>query len=153
MGAVPQRYADTTGWAEEAERCLEMRVCGCTYRQIAERMTADGYPMSHQTARVRVEWAVNRIITPGVEELRKVEGERLDLILRSLLPLVAAGDPAAAAVWLRASDARRKLFGLDIPVPKQVDVTVTERTQEDVELDEMIAEVRAAQAARENTPG
>lgn len=146
MARVPQSIGDAADWSDEANDCMELRVCGLTYRQIAQTMTERGHKMSHQTARNRVEWAVNRIITPSVEELRRVEGERLDVAQRALLPKLATGDPAAVQAWTRLSESRRRLFGLDMPI--KVDATVTERTQADIALEEMINEVKAANAAR-----
>jgi hypothetical protein len=44
---------------------------------------------------------------------------------------------------VRISESRRKLCGLDAPVKVQADVQVTETTQEDLELQELIREAKA----------
>lgn len=44
---------------------------------------------------------------------------------------------------VRISESRRKLVGLDAPVKVQADVQVTETTQEDLELQELIREAKA----------
>lgn len=51
---------------------------------------------------------------------------------------------------VRISESRRKLCGLDAPVKVQADVQVTETTQEDLELQELIRDAKAqADAAHE----
>lgn len=48
---------------------------------------------------------------------------------------------------VRISESRRKLVGLDAPVKVQGDITVTETTQEDLELQELLREAKARAAA------
>ena len=48
---------------------------------------------------------------------------------------------------VRISESRRKLCGLDAPVKVAADVTVTETTQEDLELQELLQEAKAKAAA------
>lgn len=144
MGSVPQQLGNAAKWAEEADQCLEMRIGGLTYRQIATIMTDRGHRMSQETARSRINWAVDRILTPNVEQLRKIEGERLDVAQRALLPAVARGDVNAINGWIRLSESRRRLHGLDSPVV--VSATVTEQSPVDAEVEGLLRQMRAAQA-------
>lgn len=48
---------------------------------------------------------------------------------------------------VRISESRRKLVGLDAPVKVQADVQVTETTQEDLELQELLREAKVKAAA------
>jgi hypothetical protein len=48
---------------------------------------------------------------------------------------------------VRISESRRKLCGLDAPVKVQADVQVTETTQEDLEIQELIREAKVKAAA------
>ena len=48
---------------------------------------------------------------------------------------------------VRISESRRKLVGLDAPVKVQADLSVTETTQEDLEMQELLREAKARAAA------
>jgi hypothetical protein len=145
MGAPFQVAGNDAAMGREAQACLELRIAGYSFRRVAEEMTRRGTPMGTTTAFRRVEWALQQILTPGVEELRRMEGERLDVAMRALLPGLEDGNVQAVQAWIKLSESRRRLFGLDAPV--KIDATVTETTQVDIELDEMIREVRAANEA------
>lgn len=139
--------------AETAEAVLALRIAGRTYRQIADEMTGRGCPMSKDTAYRRVCWALQQILAPGVSELRKLEAERLDVALRALEPAMLAGNLQAVQAWLRVSESRRRLLGLDIPVQQEVDLTgtVTVKSEQAEELDALVAEME--RRAAEEMPG
>lgn len=68
----------------------------------------------------------------------------------TMVPVVIVDDKkilGAVDRLVRISESRRKLCGLDAPVKVQGDITVTETTQEDLELAEMIREAQARAAA------
>lgn len=76
------------------------------------------------------------------------QGERFKKI--TMLPVVIVDDKkilGAIDRLVRISESRRKLVGLDAPVKVQADVQVTETTQEDLELQELIREAKARAAA------
>lgn len=75
-------------------------------------------------------------------------GERFKSI--TMVPTLVVDDRkilGAIDRLVRISESRRKLVGLDAPVKVQADVNVTETTQEDLEIQEMIREAKAKAAA------
>ena len=53
---------------------------------------------------------------------RDLEVQRFDMILRVLYPRVRRGDMAAIDRWLKVSENRRKLLGLDVPVSSHITI-------------------------------
>jgi hypothetical protein len=75
-------------------------------------------------------------------------GERFKHI--TMVPVVIVDDRkilGAVDRLVRISESRRKLCGLDAPVKVQADVQVTETTQEDLELQELLRDAKAKAAA------
>lgn len=76
------------------------------------------------------------------------DGERFKHI--EMVPVLVVDDHkilGAVDRLVRISESRRKLCGLDAPVKVQADVQVTETTQEDLELQELLREAKAKAAA------
>lgn len=104
-------------------RILEMRTAGLTFPQIARDL---GFTQKH--AFTMWQRAMDAIIAPQVEQLRKQEAERLDAMLVPCMSLImAARDKAlvgatfdlpvdAINAALRISEKRSRLFGLDAPL-------------------------------------
>jgi hypothetical protein len=107
--------------AKEAE-VLKLRRGGLTFDMIAERIGYADASGAH-TAYVR---ACKRIIHAEVDDLRKVEGDRLDMAQAAVWGKVLQGDVAAVNSLLRIMERRAKLFGLDSPARQQVEVTTYE---------------------------
>lgn len=75
-------------------------------------------------------------------------GERFKHI--TMVPVLIVDDRkilGAVDRLVRISESRRKLCGLDAPVKVQADVQVTETTQEDLEIQELIREAKVKAAA------
>jgi len=125
--------------------------------------------ISEDTANRYMKIALDARIPPTVDEYRRVQNDTLDqreTMLRqqidaldamlttpdvpmSLAASLLAERRQTVATLLRLDERRAKLNGTDAPV--RSDVTVTVQDGEDAELAEMIAEQRAAAAAREAT--
>lgn len=76
------------------------------------------------------------------------DGERFKKI--TMVPVLVVDDKkilGALDRLVRISESRRKLVGLDAPVKVSADVQVTETTQEDMELQELIRDAKAKAAA------
>lgn len=76
------------------------------------------------------------------------DGERFRKL--DMVPVLIVDDKkilGAVDRLVRISESRRKLVGLDAPVKVQGDLTVTETTQEDLELQELLREAKARAAA------
>jgi hypothetical protein len=89
-------------------RAVELAINGACYGAIAAEV---GY--SHRgTAYKAVHKALAERVTEGVDELRRLELDRLDVLQAALWPQAMAGDTAAACVVLRIIERRAKLLGL-----------------------------------------
>lgn len=122
--------------ATEAAECLRLQLQGATVRSIAQELG-----LKPSTVQNRLTMALTAVIVPGVEELRKREGERLLYLIEKLKAAVDRGDESAIKTTARLSESYRRLYGLN--APEQHQVQIHETTQNDLELQDMI---RAAQA-------
>jgi hypothetical protein len=77
---------------------------------------------------------------------RETERQRLDALQAAYWDAAVDGNTKAAEVVLKCITDRRKLLGIDAPI--QIDTTITEVTQQDIALQEMLAEAKARNAVR-----
>lgn len=131
--------------ADEQHQCLDLKRKGMSVRAIADELK-----MSSSTVQARLKAAYAELVLPLAEEVRKLDLERIDAYLVRLEDRLEQGeDPIRVVpIALKALERRAKLTGADAPI--QVDATVTETTQQDLELAEMLREAKAAQAADES---
>jgi len=97
-----------------AQKALELRIAGGTYRQIAQELG-----VSHTVIFENVLWALEeRAEERGKlsDQLVQMELERLEKMTLSLWPRVRNGDEKAINTLVRVMDRRAKLLGLDKPV-------------------------------------
>ncbi|MCX7939932.1 MAG: helix-turn-helix domain-containing protein [Thermoflexales bacterium] len=121
--------------ARRAE-ALRMRIAGASYREIAAQLG-----VSHEAARQLVIKALEQVSDVSEElraELRKLELERLDAMLRSLWQKVAAGNESAINTALRIMERRAKLAGLDTADKINISAEVVTKPT----LEELIALIR-----------
>lgn len=102
---------------------LEMRTADMGFRDIAKALGC-----SQRYAWKMYEEAINAIIAPNVEILRKQEGERLDAMLVPLMGKILEAKKAAEGqqkyeapiqeiqAALKVSERRSRIFGLDVPI-------------------------------------
>lgn len=93
---------------------LKLRKQGMTYDEIAAAL---GYTDRAGAYRA-VQAALSAILEPAVEELRDVEGEALSQAQEAIWAKVIKGDLSAINTFLRISERRSRLYGLDKPVPQ-----------------------------------
>jgi hypothetical protein len=142
------------------ERAYELRLAGRTHRQIAADMG-----ISHGTVQNLLREEIANRLDPLKDQYLQYELDRLDHMQQAVLAVlqqpwtaVVAPGPNGVQTYvipddrkilgavdrlIRISESRRKLCGLDAPVKVQADVQVTETTQEDMELQELIREAKA----------
>ena len=117
--------------AVRQQKCLELRVAGATYRQIAEALSESGFKCSLKTAYRDVQTAVRAIqkyTHEQAEVLKQLEVDRLDRLMMALWTRATATNPdvKAAMACLRIMESRRALLGLDappkLPTPMESDV-------------------------------
>src|SRR5512139_798613 len=106
---------DTKGAKERAAarriEALELRKSGASYRQIGRALNISG-AQAHRDVCLALA-GLARIEKHTAEELQAIEVERLDLALLAIAPQVKAGHLGAIDRWIRLSERRCKLLGLD----------------------------------------
>lgn len=108
-------------------KALDMRMQGLTYAQIGEALG-----MSDAGAFQAVKRGLERLkkeCDEKAEEVRDIEGQRLDRMLASVWSQVLAGNHGAVDRALRIMDRRAKLYGLDAPQKSQIDHLVCARIE------------------------
>jgi AraC-like DNA-binding protein len=160
------QYVRTPETAARDARAAELRAEGWTLKQIADEL---GYS-DKTNAQRGIRRTLKEIVQGPAEKLLQLETERLESLYEEALkvlerdhatvshgkiikdddgnPILDDG-PKLAAIdrCVKIRESYRRLHGLDKPV--KVDATVTEITQEDVALQELVAEMRAKNAAVE----
>lgn len=99
------------GAIERRQTAFELRKNGVTYRQIGQRLG-----VSETQAFKDVQAVVARLKElelEGLEDYRRLELERLDTALVAIVLQVRNGHLGAIDRWIRLSESRRKLLGLD----------------------------------------
>lgn len=160
------RYERSITTAERDAQAAKLRAEGWTFQQIADEI---GFPDKSQ-AHKAVRRALNDVIKGPAEQLLAQEAARLDTLYEEALAVlerdhltvshgrIIKGDdgqpilddgPKLAAIdrLVKIRESYRRLFGLDQPV--KVDARVTEVTQQDLELQEMLSEAKARMEVEE----
>jgi hypothetical protein len=160
------RYERSITTAERDAHAAQLRAEGWTFQQIADEI---GFPDKSQ-AHKAVRRALNDVIKGPAEKLLAQEAARLDTLYEEALavlerdhvkvshghvvkdeydtPLLDDGPKLAAIDRLvKIRESYRRLFGLDQPV--KVDARVTEVTQQDLELQEMLREAKTRMEVEE----
>jgi hypothetical protein len=142
---APQLEPNRVAVAEEQIRCYELRLTGMSLDQIA---TATGIPRS--TVHDRIQAEITTRVLPLAEEVRKLELDRLDRWQARLEErLDASDDPVKVVpVLVKVSERRCHLMGAN--APEKIEATVTQVTQDDIALAELVAEAQAAAAVAES---
>lgn len=166
-GATHQRTKGDSGArrAAQREQAYDLRLRGRTLRQIGGDMG-----ISRTTVHDLLREEIAERLDPLKDQYLQYEMDRLDHMQQAVLAVldnpgkVVTGVTADGRHWsalvmddskvlgavdrlVRISESRRKLCGLDAPVKVQADVQVTETTQEDLELQELLREAKAKAAA------
>lgn len=133
-GATGRNGTPSAVTAKRKADAVALALSGMSYGQIAERV---GY--ADRGAAWRAVMSVLRENVPAnVDELRAVEGARLDALLTAYFARAMRGDLRAAEFVLRVIDKRNRLFGLDAPV--RVDVRTTDL---DAQIEGLLSELAA----------
>lgn len=102
---------------------VALRIAGTTYEDIARAL---GYSSRGDVHRI-VTRALSRHQAEQIDEMRNVEGARLDRAQRAIWAAVVRGDLEAVRAFVRISERRARLFGLDAPQAVQVTSDVDEQ--------------------------
>jgi hypothetical protein len=99
--------------AERPIRAFELRKQGYSYREIGAALG-----VSHKTAHEDVQRVLAELATlrqASAAEYVDLELERLDMAQQALAVHLETGDPQIINSWVKVSESRRKLLGLDAP--------------------------------------
>ncbi len=105
--------------AQRQMLALDLRISGLSFRAIADKLG-----VSHVQIYRDIENELERLAelrADKAETLRELELQRLDKIINSLDSWVASGNVGAVNAWIKASERRAKLLGLDAPTQHQLD--------------------------------
>lgn len=92
-----------------AAKALQLRTLGLTYEAVAQQC---GY-RDRGGAYHAVQRELRRMIQEPADEVRQIEVERLDALLRAMLPKALKGDGWSVDRVLRIMERRAGLLGLD----------------------------------------
>lgn len=136
--------------AARRTQLVQMRLKGVPYEEIAVLLDyttddSDGVAAARKDF-TRACRAAAALEQEAADTWRETERQRLDALQASYWDAAVDGNAKAAEVVLKCITDRRKLLGIDAPI--QIDTTITEITQQDIALQEMIAEAKARNATR-----
>lgn len=129
---------------------------GLDLRFIAFNMYREGYTKgaisralgkSYTTINNWVNAALSGLPTETIEQMRALEGARLDHYLTKLESRIDRGDEKAINAAVRISERRSAMFGLNKPV--RVDIGGDGLTEQDKEMQSLYAEAQARVALEE----
>lgn len=136
---------------------------GTSYHKIADELGCSLGTVAGDMKKIMGRWRDNQI--QSNDEWRELEIKRLDKALDAIWPGVEAGDNKTVLVFLRLSERRAKMKGLDAPAKAEVDLKATVDVSKKMKLalekaygkaDEAIAELLpegSAEAGEEADPG
>lgn len=117
---------------------LDLRISGLSYRAIADKLSKPDDTISHVQVYRDIENELARLAdlrADKAETLRELELQRLDKIINSLDAWVASGNVGAVNAWIKASERRAKLLGLDAPTKVDAKVAGTLKWEDVVKTD------------------
>ena len=142
---MPWPAARTAATHERRAKLIQMRVRGLPY----ERIALDLAYTSASAARkdfTRAKEEARELATVEAETWRELESDRYDAIIHAHWDSATSGDDLKAADLVRkAIGDQASLWGIK---SLQIDATVTEVTQQDLALQEMIQEAKARNAVK-----
>lgn len=107
-GLSPRRISA----AQRQAQALQLRISGATLEAIAKAL---GYS-HHSGAQKAIQTALKKTLQEPAQEMRKLESLRLDTATLAISQQVRAGNFGAVDRWVRLSERRSKLLGLDKPI-------------------------------------
>ena len=105
-----------------------MLVMGYGMMTIAANVGVSVVTVRKDVEAIRSEWQAHRLET--VDMIVSSELEKLTLVERRLWPGVMAADPEMVALWLRLSERRSKLLGLDSPTKVDIELSLRQQAVE-----------------------
>jgi hypothetical protein len=109
---------------QQRQTILNLRIAGWSHAQIGD---AVGLSRTQVSTFIAAElFATRKLADQALEDLRTLELARLDDALKALWPRVLSADTRAVDVYLKISERRAKLTGMDAP-ERQVTLDLTDQ--------------------------
>ena len=126
MATSARAAAKKIALTERQQTALSLRKSGASYRAIAAHIStlpgnekySEGLAHADITACLK---AINEKTSLDTEEYRSLELERLDTAQIAIAKKVQSGDLGSIDRWLRISERRSALLGLDAPVRLKIE--------------------------------
>lgn len=113
MSGIDNQPAGThEAMTERRFKAFELRKAGASYRQIGRKLGVSG-KTAHEDVQAVLADLVAQSLTSAAE-YRTLELERLDAAQLALYQHLESGDPQIVNAWVKVSESRRKLLGLDL---------------------------------------
>lgn len=132
---------------ERHREALDLRRKGWTYAQIG-----DALGITAQGAHEAVKAELKRTVQEPADDVRRLEIERLDGMLKAMEGEVEAGDTNAVMVALKLAERRSRLLGLDAPTKLAAAVVEMPLQGAVKRAQEMLADPQLADALRALIP-
>lgn len=151
MGARDPRRPENIDGMRRQERAYALFIAGMTYPQIAESPDP-GRPgetlyaergAAHRAVKAAIERHSGMI---DVEQMRTVEGLRIDALQRAHWTKAMQGDSWSTLRIKELMEMRHRLFGLNAPVRSQIEVLTTDTVQ--AAIDKLTREIAEEDANR-----
>jgi hypothetical protein len=104
--------------AERRVNAFDLRKAGASYRAIG-RALGVSEAQAHRDVHLTLDELASRERESALQ-VREIELERLDEMLRALWPAVRRGDTSSISTALRVAERRARLLGLDAPVKQEL---------------------------------
>jgi len=101
---------------EKQKTALKLRAAGVEYTDIAHQL---GYKTA-SGAHKAVTTALRKTLQEPADELRTLELNRLDVMLKSIWSMVIVGNPQYIVIALKILERRARLLGLDAPTKQDI---------------------------------
>lgn len=155
----PSKGAQEVQIAQRRYAALQLRKQGATYKQIAEQVAKmEGMPPAYSDAQAHrdvqaelTRWRMENQET--VEDMIMMEKIRLDWAQSKLASLVTAGDMEGIDRFVKVSESRRRLFGLDKPLKIAPTTPDGKEKYENLTTEQLDAEILRLLAASGKEPG
>jgi hypothetical protein len=99
--------------AERRQKAFALRRSGVPYRAIGKQLGISEAQAHRDVQAVLAR--LSELELASVEEYRVMELARLDRAQAALATMIDSGEPAVIGLWIKVSESRRKLLGLDAP--------------------------------------
>ena len=98
-------------------RCLELREAGYSYRKMSDKLKHEGVTLSPKGCWLAVDRALKKMrddVRETATDVVPLELDRLDRMLKGLLPTAEAGDVKSVHAVIAVMDRRAKYLGLNV---------------------------------------